>query len=235
MQKVKLNTPQNVRFLGRVDFPVCEAFYSIQAEGPSVGRAAFFLRTTKCPIFCRWCDSKYTWKEKGKVIEELYVPEVCKLIVVTGGEPLYYKEEISQFIQKHGGCFRFEIETSGAFGPLQKGTNFSVRHIVSPKFKNQAKNWKLSHKYIKDFAERPDTYFKFVLGTESDKKEIVELIKKYDLVNGGIPNRIFIMPEGRTNEEIVCKRDLVVDFCKEYGFIYSPRIQVQLWGMKRGV
>ncbi len=213
-------------------FPTCEYFHSIAGEGPSVGHTVTFIRSIGCRVFCFWCDTKYSWG--GEKIEYLKGVEAFPLIVITGGEPLLHKKEILRFINKNRGYFSFEIETSGACGRLKREIDQFIRYIVSPKFKGQAKNWRLTHKYVKEFVGRTDTYFKFVLGNENDKMEIMSFIKKYHLLSRGIPGHIYIMSEGRSNEEIVAKRDLVVGFCKENNFIYSPRVQVQLWGVCRG-
>eukprot|EP00741_Cyanophora_paradoxa_P015656 tig00020903_g15113.t1 len=40
---------------------VNELFYSVQGEGPHVGRPSVFIRLGLCNLQCAWCDTKYTW------------------------------------------------------------------------------------------------------------------------------------------------------------------------------
>lgn len=48
----------------------------------------------------------------------------------------------------------------------------------------------------------------------------------------------YIMPKTPLNgkrEEYIEQCELAADFCKQYGFRYSPRVHVDIWGLKRGV
>lgn len=77
---------------------VQEVFYTLQGEGPFVGRPSVFVRLGGCNLACYFCDTDFessTWKPD---IDELLMrikdelrsaPQAdCKLIVLTGGEPL---------------------------------------------------------------------------------------------------------------------------------------------------
>jgi len=74
---------------------VNDIWYTIQGEGPDQGRPAVFLRLSKCHLQCVFCDTEF---ETGKqmtlvdVIDRILQiperPEACKLLVITGGEPL---------------------------------------------------------------------------------------------------------------------------------------------------
>lgn len=69
-----------------------EIFVSIQGESTFAGLPCLFLRTTGCPLRCRWCDTEYAFHEgQRRGIDDL-VAEVCshavQLVEITGGEPL---------------------------------------------------------------------------------------------------------------------------------------------------
>ena len=80
---------------------VTEIFRSIQGESTHAGRPCGFVRLTGCPMRCVWCDSEYTFTG-GKKMETSEIIEMlddfgCKLVEVTGGEPLA-QENVFPFI-----------------------------------------------------------------------------------------------------------------------------------------
>lgn len=82
---------------------ICEIFESIQGEGLTVGSPAVFVRTGRCSVGCKFCDTKYAWNlGEDKTVEEIVneikgrrLPEV----VVTGGEPLE-EDGIAELIRR---------------------------------------------------------------------------------------------------------------------------------------
>jgi len=82
---------------------ICELFVSIQGEGLTLGRPSLFIRTGKCSVGCKFCDTKYSWDSgKDYSVGEL-VEEVKKVslpyLVLTGGEPLE-EEELPQLLRE---------------------------------------------------------------------------------------------------------------------------------------
>ena len=75
---------------------VTEIFRSIQGESTHAGRPCTFVRLTGCPMRCVWCDSEYTFTGGEHFTIEQMMAQVdsfgCKLVEVTGGEPLAQKE-----------------------------------------------------------------------------------------------------------------------------------------------
>lgn len=75
---------------------VTEIFRSIQGESTHAGRPCTFVRLTGCPMRCVWCDSEYTFTGGEHFTLDDVMREVhslgCKLVEVTGGEPLAQKE-----------------------------------------------------------------------------------------------------------------------------------------------
>ncbi len=83
---------------------ITEIFYSIQGESSFAGLPCVFVRLTWCNLRCSWCDSEYTFT--GGV--EMSVDEVlekvrgygCKLVEITGGEPLVQKRECAELARR---------------------------------------------------------------------------------------------------------------------------------------
>lgn len=119
-------------------YPINEIFQTIQGEGYYTGTPSIFIRLQGCPVHCKWCDTKYTWKCNNedqisyeKIIMKkksnrkwsyMNVKEIiliikikkwtAKHIVITGGEPcLYNLLEITKELEKED--YKCQIETSG--------------------------------------------------------------------------------------------------------------------------
>jgi 7-carboxy-7-deazaguanine synthase len=77
---------------------VTEIFRSIQGESTHAGRPCTFVRLTGCPMRCVWCDSEYTFTGGEHYSIEQVLARVdafgCRLVEVTGGEPLAQKQSI---------------------------------------------------------------------------------------------------------------------------------------------
>lgn len=153
--------------------------------------------------------------------------------VVTGGEPLLQAGEVLDTIRKYL-PETVEIETNGTIAPPKKLLEEqSVFFNISPKEKRfQPKNVNTALKIFNCLSSKSDRYIvKFVYSDKKSERFISETIKKYN-----VPNKaVFIMAEGTTVKELKRHDKDVWDFCIRKGFNYSPRLQVILFGKKRGV
>ncbi len=102
-----------------VQYPVMEAFYTIQGEGYHQGKAAYFIRLGGCDVGCVWCDVKDSWdaSKHPQISVDQIVEEASKfpgrLAVITGGEPLLHNcGPLTSALKKAG--FQTNIETSGS-------------------------------------------------------------------------------------------------------------------------
>jgi 7-carboxy-7-deazaguanine synthase len=77
---------------------ITEIFFSIQGESSFAGRPCVFVRTTGCNLRCVWCDTEYSFHggrtmSVGEILDEVErVGGGCRLVELTGGEPLLQKE-----------------------------------------------------------------------------------------------------------------------------------------------
>ena len=71
---------------------VNEVFYSIQGESTWAGQPCVFVRLTGCHLRCHYCDTAYAFHEGDRLsvdrVIELVEAKRCRLVEVTGGEPL---------------------------------------------------------------------------------------------------------------------------------------------------
>jgi 7-carboxy-7-deazaguanine synthase len=96
---------------------VTEIFRSIQGESTHAGRPCTFVRLTGCPMRCVWCDSEYTFTGGEHYSIEHIMAQVkafgCKLVEVTGGEPLAQKEAFHLIKRLCDEGYEVLIETGG--------------------------------------------------------------------------------------------------------------------------
>lgn len=227
---------------------ISEIFLSIQGEGELTGVPSLFIRTSGCNLRCNWCDTDYaSWNPEG---EEMSIEEIIsetkknpiRNIVLTGGEPMIANgihELAERLYESHK---HITIETAGTVEP--DGIKCSLASI-SPKMSNSTPDNRLSEKWqkrherdrlnidiLRKWVDNYEYQLKFVIEKKDDIEEINELIKRLD--RNIPPNKILLMPEGVTKEEIAEKEPLIVELCKKYGYRYCDRLHIKLFGNTKG-
>lgn len=222
---------------------IAETFVSLQGEGMLAGTPAFFIRTSGCNLRCRWCDTPYSsWRPEGRRVPVgLLVEEALAagrhFVVITGGEPLLQRDfpELCQELVRRG--FHVTVETAGTVAP-----EFPCHLLsLSPKTANSDPKgaWAQRHRGTRSnlttlrlLVSRHSNYqLKFVVEGEEDMPEICSLVESL----GADPLRVLLMPQGRTTEEVRTRSILVAQLCLRYGFRFSPRLHLELFGPGRGV
>jgi len=223
-----------------------EIFYSIQGEGINLGKPAVFLRLALCNLSCKWCDTKYTWdwkhyNQKSEIvemepteIEENIRKYECKYLVVTGGEPLIQQKQLLPLLKFHKNRdFNIEVETNGTIVPTRNLISLIDHWTVSPKLSSSG-NARFSREVpavYRFFAKLPSTHFKYIVRNESDIVEVQKIISEYNLT----PQKIILMPEATDREGLIERSKWLVEICKSQGYLFSTRLQIILWGNRRGV
>jgi 7-carboxy-7-deazaguanine synthase len=97
---------------------ITEIFHSIQGESSHVGQPCVFVRLTGCPLRCTWCDTEYAFYGGSEQSIEQILAKVdsygCRLVEVTGGEPLAQADTIPLIRRLCDSGHQVLIETSGA-------------------------------------------------------------------------------------------------------------------------
>lgn len=98
---------------------VNEIFHSIQGESTHAGRPCVFVRLTYCSLRCSYCDTEYAFFEgKERPLDEILAEVArheCRLVEVTGGEPLIQKETTLLLERLLDEGYEVLLETSGAY------------------------------------------------------------------------------------------------------------------------
>jgi len=221
-----------------------EIFYSIQGEGQLIGYPSVFFRTSYCNLRCIWCDTPYTsWEPEDKDISvedavDAILAHNCKQVVITGGEPFMQSKDLTilcRRLRQNGK--HITIETNGTLFEKVEADLLSI----SPKLENsnpsefnhhfkQHQRNRINQLVLRQFLDYYSCQLKFVVETERDLFEIHQLEREMQ-----IPASIIVlMPQGITNNQIQEKQNWIVETCKKYGYRYSPRLHVDIWGDTRG-
>jgi queuosine biosynthesis protein QueC len=225
---------------------VSEIFASIQGEGPNAGKDVVFLRTALCNLKCSWCDTKYTWDwqnyDYNQEVRQMDTSEIekevtrygIKHLVLTGGEPLIQQKNLFPLLkllkEDHG--FFIEVETNGTIVPSKDMQSIIHQWNVSPKTTNSGNPAMLTEipEAYEVFRRMPNSFFKYVVNGSADIDEIENLIMKYHLPR----NHVILMPEASTKEALASKCRVVGELAKRWGYLYSGRIHIEMWGNQRG-
>ncbi len=223
-----------------------EIFYSIQGEGVNIGVPTVFLRLALCNLRCDWCDTKYTWDwdhyEYDKEVRDMSLSAVeeeirrfgCRHLVITGGEPLMQARQMVPLAQSLKKLDYFiEVESNGTLVPPREFSSLVDQWNVSPKRSNSSNSAKRREvpRALNYFAGLPNAYFKYVVEHPDDIQEIVSLNSTYGIASAST----LLMPQAVNSFELLQKSGWMVDLCQETGFRFSTRLQVLLWGAKRGL
>lgn len=218
---------------------------TIQGEGPSTGRRCGFVRLGLCNLDCRWCDTPYTWDWSGKVgppqdrgqLAHLE-PQVLadrvnamgvNLVVLTGGEPLVQQAHLPEHLVRWHPAVH--VETNGTLAPSAELQGLVAHWSVSPK---------LGHAGTSVPGWRADVLAQFVdLGAAikvvvRGPEDVADLARR--CATDGIPAaQVWVMPEGRTPQQVQRTLADVATPAVDAGFNVSDRLHVQAWGDRRGM
>jgi len=235
-----------------------EIFFSLQGEGKNQGTPSVFVRTSRCNLYCTWCDTPYTWNWVGTTFVhadpikfdqndasiELDVQAVvesvrrwpCRRVVFTGGEPLLQAKDCARVMREltllEPG-YAFEIETNGTLVPPAELDVLVEQYTVSPKLQNSAveRSLRLRDDALNFFASTPKSVFKFVVATAADVGEVAAIAHERAIDS----DCIYLMPQGTTPHSLALLRPLIAEACLERGYRFSDRLHIHLFGNRPGV
>jgi 7-carboxy-7-deazaguanine synthase len=222
---------------------IAEIFYSVQGEGGLVGVPSIFVRTSGCNLRCAWCDTPYTsWNPEGddlsidEIVSRTAAFSAARHVVLTGGEPMIAPgiADLSRRFRERG--MHITIETAGTvFAPVECDLM-----SISPKLANsvpdgvfqaQHERLRIQPDVLRRLMSLYEHQLKFVIARAEDVDEVRAVIAQLE----AHASRVILMPEGITPETLDARGVWIAEICKQYGFRFSPRLHVHLWGNKRGV
>lgn len=175
---------------------VNEIFFSLQGESSYTGLPCVFVRLTGCNLRCGYCDTEYAFYEGAdKTVSEI-LDEIkkydCKLIEITGGEPLLQEDVYSLISSLIKDGYKILVETNGSIDlkellkeespPSFKSCGRASENLVAimdvkcPSSGKADKNLYSNFDLLREFDE-----VKFVISGREDYEWMKELLKKYKL------------------------------------------------------
>jgi len=231
--------------LSRLPSGEAEIFESIQGEGTSAGQPSVFVRLATCNLRCSWCDTAYTWDwrryDRRREVMTVGVAEVVQRVtsfsssnvVLTGGEPLLQDSKLAVLAAKlKARQRRIEVETNGTRVPSPGLAANVDQWNVSPKLENSGNS--LGRREMPGaldwFAGQPNAFLKFVVSSPADIPEVSTLVGRYQVPAA----RVLLMPEARDAATLRERSSWLADACRAYGYRFSSRLHILLWGDERG-
>lgn len=200
-----------------------------QGEGPDTGKRMLLLRFKQCNRNCPYCDTQVKMRVSHEFSVDLreiqdIVNKDSVGIMITGGEPLFNLNYVNTMkILQTVDCPLFNIETNGL--KLEEALN----DIKDLRPDNQIK-FILSPKLFSD--DDIDFYFKLVNKINNDPRVFIKLVYEKNnyndrfltyAVNHLNRQRIYLMPQGKTRDELLSNSPIVFDKAEELKVNVSSR------------
>ena len=159
-----------------------EIYHSIQGESTSAGKPCVFVRLTYCNLRCTYCDTEYAFYDGKDMSVQQVIDEVekynCKLVEVTGGEPLVQMDECLELMKKLCDLgYEVMIETGGSLSIKDIDSRVKIiMDLKCPSSEMEKKNLYENVQYLKLTDE-----LKFVIGNREDYEWTKIILNKYNL------------------------------------------------------
>ena len=243
---------------------ISEIFYSVQGEGKLTGIPSVFVRTSGCNLRCTWCDTPYaSWNPEGpdlstdQILTQILVYPT-EYVVLTGGEPMMFKELLPLITALKSHNKHITVETAGTLWLEGLPPDAIDLASISPKLSNSTptdrengrfaqahEKQRINLAVLRTFAGGGGSHgavkecqWKFVLSAPDDLNEIEQVIHQ---INEGLtpahciqPADVLLMPEGTDSGTLSDRSRWIADLCKQKGYRLSPRLHVYLWGNTKG-
>lgn len=161
---------------------VTEIFRSIQGESTHAGRPCTFVRLTGCPMRCTWCDSEYTFTGGDHFTIDAIMDRVrsfgCRLVEVTGGEPLAQREALALIQRLCDDDYEVLIETGGYVStePVDARAKIILDVKCPASGEAERNHWPNLTRLRRDLDE-----VKFVIADRGDWEFARKIIAQYNL------------------------------------------------------
>lgn len=218
------------------------------------------LVTTGCDSYAAW-DPRFKKFSPMMTVDEI-ATKITELLpfnewrdehlVITGGEPLLgwqrsfpallehekmknlkeltFETNGTQFLAENFKEYLEEWSCPKTYQGFEKEITFSV----SPKLScsGQTREEAIKPEIVVQYQNVGTTYLKFVVATEEDISEALEVIQLYRAA--GFTGHVYLMPVGGVEEVYYLNNRNVAEAAMKHGLRYSDRLHLSLFGNKWG-
>ena len=225
---------------------IAEIYKSIQGEGLLTGEPSVFIRASGCNLRCWFCDTPYaSWRPEGEdyAVDEI-IAEVeewdVKHVVITGGEPMLFAEMIPLCRELKRRGRHITIETAGTLYLPAACDLMSISPKLSSSGPDPERHAHWARRHERQRLQREvlmrlmaeyDYQLKFVVDRVDDVAEVEEMLATLPAVAA---ERVLLMPQGRTMEEMASRSLWLAELGHERGWAICPRRQLEWFGPVRG-
>lgn len=228
---------------------ISEIFYSVQGEGQLNGVPSVFVRTSGCNLRCSWCDTPYaSWQPEGTemeladIVAAVQQHRSARHVVLTGGEPMIARDIHALATQLKALDYHLTIETAATVSPRgipcdlaslsPKLRHSTPSHSLAGAWAERHERTRLQPDVIREWLVHSAYQLKFVVSSDEDLAEIHQLLRDIDMPIP--PSQVLLMPEGIDAAHLHAQALRTVEWCKQTGYRYCPRLHIDLFGHTRG-
>jgi len=181
-----------------------------------------------------------SYKELLGVLELYELPGAVD-IVLTGGEPLIYANDLEfvkflEALDERG--HRITFETNGSLDvdfekyPIYKKSVFALSVKLSNS--NEPQNKRLRGDVLFKIASNAkEAFFKFSIDRDSINIALEDEIESITLHAPKIA--VYCMPLGGNKADVEANTEPLIEFCKAKGYNFSDRLHIRIWDENKGV
>ena len=206
------------------------------------------------PLVHTGCDSYASWDVRFKhlsifmTIDEI-ADKIRNLVrkfdsnvhlIITGGEPLLGWQRAYPLLLAElypYGLTHVTFETNGTqrlhkdLIEFLENADLLVTFTIRSKLPSSGEAWDkaIQPDVIKEYGRvGVNNYFKWVVSSQEDILSVIRAHHEYNQAGISIP--VYLMPAGGTTKHYEENKKWVAKLAKDYGFRYSPRLQIDLYG-----
>jgi 7-carboxy-7-deazaguanine synthase len=225
---------------------IAELFRSLQGEGLLTGTDSTFIRVSGCNLRCWFCDTPYaSWDPEGRnlTLDEIFAQVEafgCSHVVITGGEPMVFRDVVPLTAELRRQGRHITIETAGtACLPVAcdlmsispKLANSTPRPDRHPEWSARHERTRHAPAVIRQLVSGYPYQVKFVVDEPADCQAVEAYLEEFPEIDRA---RVLLMPQGIDLDELTEKTQWLEPYCAEHGLRYCPRRQIEWFGLTRG-